>query len=63
MLDTQKCHCPYCGEIIEIVIDASMGEEQQYTEDCFVCCRPIILTIATDFTSGESQLTARTEND
>lgn len=32
--------CPYCGESIEIQIDDSMGE-QDYFEDCSVCCRPI----------------------
>ncbi len=32
--------CPYCGERIEIQIDASAGE-QAYIEDCSVCCRPI----------------------
>lgn len=32
--------CPYCGEVIEILIDSSdMGQE--YIEDCQVCCKPI----------------------
>jgi hypothetical protein len=63
MLNTQKCHCPYCGEQIDVVIDMSMGEQQQYIEDCFVCCRPIVLTINTDLGSGETTLFATTEND
>ncbi|UCB53922.1 MAG: CPXCG motif-containing cysteine-rich protein [Thiotrichales bacterium] len=37
-------HCPYCGENIEIVIDGSV-EQQNYVEDCSVCCRPIELTV------------------
>lgn len=37
--------CPYCGEQIEILVDASIPE-QQYIEDCQVCCRPITLTVS-----------------
>ncbi len=36
----QTVQCPYCGEWIEIQVDASAGE-QAYIEDCSVCCRPI----------------------
>lgn len=32
--------CPYCGETLELSLDASAGE-QSYIEDCQVCCRPI----------------------
>ncbi|HYW49798.1 MAG TPA: CPXCG motif-containing cysteine-rich protein [Gemmatimonadaceae bacterium] len=32
--------CPYCGESIEIVLDAGSGSHQDYVEDCEVCCRP-----------------------
>ncbi|MGH1440819.1 MAG: CPXCG motif-containing cysteine-rich protein [Cellvibrionaceae bacterium] len=63
MLNTEKCHCPYCGELIELVIDASMGEQQQYIEDCFVCCRPIVLSVYTDFDTGEFNIRTATEND
>lgn len=34
--------CPYCGEAISIVLDISV-EEQEYFEDCFVCCQPILI--------------------
>lgn len=47
MLDTAKTYCPYCGEPIELVVDASV-QEQTYTEDCFVCCRPIIVHAVVD---------------
>ena len=36
--------CPYCGESIELVIDTSL-EQQQYIEDCQVCCRPITVNV------------------
>jgi hypothetical protein len=39
-----EIHCPYCGEKIEVFIDASV-DEQSYIEDCTVCCRPIELTV------------------
>ena len=32
--------CPYCGESIEIALDAGGGARQQYVEDCEVCCKP-----------------------
>jgi hypothetical protein len=32
--------CPYCGESIGLVIDDSVPD-QEYTEDCQVCCRAI----------------------
>ncbi|MGH1485527.1 MAG: CPXCG motif-containing cysteine-rich protein [Cellvibrionaceae bacterium] len=62
MLETQKCHCPYCGELIEVVLDLSV-ESQQYTEDCFVCCRPIEFYVNVDHDSGSVDLQAMTEND
>ena len=36
----QKINCPYCGELIEVLVDPSEAA-QEYVEDCFVCCRPI----------------------
>jgi transcription elongation factor Elf1 len=35
--------CPYCGEEISMVLDASV-RRQTYVEDCEVCCRPIEIT-------------------
>lgn len=40
MLTPFPTQCPYCGEPIELLLDASAGE-QAYVEDCAVCCRPI----------------------
>ena len=36
--------CPYCGESISILIDPSLSQ-QQYIEDCEVCCHPITINI------------------
>lgn len=43
LLQNISRYCPYCGELIDFLIDCSI-EQQQYTEDCQVCCRPIIVT-------------------
>jgi hypothetical protein len=32
--------CPHCGESVDTVPDPGGGEEQDYVEDCPVCCRP-----------------------
>ena len=32
--------CPYCWEEISMLLEPSISE-QQYIEDCEVCCRPI----------------------
>ena len=41
--------CPYCWQEISFVLDLSV-EDQNYIEDCEVCCRPIqIVYAAEDF--------------
>ena len=40
----REVQCPYCGETIEIQVEASAGE-QAYVEDCSVCCRPIEMRV------------------
>jgi hypothetical protein len=37
--------CPYCGEEVEITLDAGGDENQEYVEDCEVCCRPWTVTV------------------
>ena len=36
--------CPYCGEDISMLIDLNFNN-QFYTEDCEVCCRPIEINL------------------
>jgi hypothetical protein len=33
-------YCPYCNETVEIAIDPGGGSDQEYVEDCEVCCQP-----------------------
>lgn len=39
-LEEKEIQCPYCGETINVLIDPSVPD-QDYIEDCRVCCRPI----------------------
>lgn len=42
--ESTEIQCPYCGELITILVDCSAGP-QRYIEDCQVCCRPILLQV------------------
>ena len=61
MGDTEEVFRPYCGQAIEVVIDASAGS-QEYVEDCEICCRPIIFTVRKD-RLGEFSVNVRQENE
>ena len=37
--------CPFCGEVGTLLIDVTAGRRQQYVEDCWVCCRPMEVTV------------------
>ena len=36
----QVFQCPYCGSMISMLLETFFGN-QEYIEDCEVCCRPI----------------------
>jgi hypothetical protein len=42
--------CPHCGEGVDTDPDPGGGLEQEYIEDCAVCCRPnrIVATFSVD---------------
>jgi hypothetical protein len=40
--------CPYCFTEQWVGIDPSAGGRQQYTEDCPICCRPILFKVVVD---------------
>ncbi|MCW8972875.1 MAG: CPXCG motif-containing cysteine-rich protein [Gammaproteobacteria bacterium] len=61
MLQTRLGDCPYCGEPIELVLDPGLAE-QEYVEDCFVCCRPIVVRVTTG-EEGDMSLSLRREDD
>lgn len=61
MLESATISCPYCGEQNELVIDTSVPQ-QEYIEDCVVCCRPMLLRITVN-ESGEMGIDVRAENE
>lgn len=58
---TQNIHCPYCGEIIEVLLDCSVAH-QDYIEDCQVCCHPIEFTVIVD-SDGVPRVSVAHENE
>lgn len=61
LLNTIVIECPYCGESIELVVDASVSQ-QIYIEDCSVCCQPMSLTIEAS-NPDDISINARTNNE
>lgn len=61
MLETRDVQCPYCGEMIEILVDCSVAE-QEYIEDCQVCCCPITFEVSID-PDGQPTVCANREDD
>jgi len=57
----QNVECPYCGENIDVLVDQS-EEQQNYIEDCQVCCRPIVFNVAID-SDGDANITVNAENE
>ena len=53
--------CPYCGELVEVLIDfQEIG--QQYIEDCQVCCRPITFKVSSS-PEGDLEVSVSSENE
>ena len=45
MNDEATYICGSCGEEVVIPIDLSQGDEQEYVEDCPVCCRANVIHV------------------
>ena len=58
---TAEVVCPYCGEAQEIAIDQGGGADQEYIQDCEVCCRPWNVHVA--FRQGGSRVTVTAADD
>ena len=55
--------CPSCGERIVVPVDGSQGVEQEYVEDCPVCCRPNVIHVELDGEGGEPRVWAEAEGE
>ncbi len=53
--------CPYCGEVISVLLDGSV-DAQEYIEDCQVCCCPIVFHVRITV-SGRCTVEVRHENE
>lgn len=53
--------CPYCAELINVLIDPEEAGHQ-YTEDCQVCCQPIVFHVEIGVTD-ELHVSVRSENE
>jgi DNA replicative helicase MCM subunit Mcm2 (Cdc46/Mcm family) len=53
LMDDQASYvCESCGEEIVIAIDPSAGANQEYVEDCPVCCRANVIHVKFDEREG-----------
>jgi hypothetical protein len=48
-----ELECPFCGQVDELYVDPGGGQEQTYTEDCAVCCRPRVVHVERADENGE----------
>ena len=46
-MDEYFFQCPYCWGQISMLIDVSQTD-QNYIEDCEICCNPIQVSVTTD---------------
>lgn len=42
MQEEAEITCPFCWEVQTVLLDLSVPE-QEYIEDCQVCCQPILI--------------------
>ena len=62
MLHEYLTECPYCGESFTSLIDTSAGQ-QEYIEDCQICCQPIVFIIELDTIDAKPFITIKRDND
>ena len=53
--------CPACGEEIVIPLDPTGGRDQEYVEDCPVCCHPNVIHVEFDPEWEEPRIWAEAE--
>ncbi len=60
VLDEATYICDSCSEEIVVTVDRSAGPEQEYVEDCPVCCHPHVIVVRLE-RDGTITLEARPE--
>lgn len=51
--------CPWCGEPTDTFPDEASAGEQDYIEDCVVCCRPIRFVVRWSDEDEQHEVQAR----
>ena len=51
-MESLEAFCPYCGEPVDLLIDAGGSDAQEYVEDCPICCRPWDVALFRDEDGG-----------
>lgn len=59
LLQNQILTCPYCWQQLDVLVDCSVSQ-QEYVEDCHVCCRPILVRM--ELIDDEAYIEAVPEN-
>ena len=62
MMDEKTVQCPYCWELITVLVDMSVPE-QTYIEDCSVCCHPINFRVRVNEEDETVEIDALHEDD
>ncbi|MDB5988462.1 MAG: motif-containing cysteine-rich protein [Nevskia sp.] len=60
-LEHAEVGCPSCWESVELTLDLSAGS-QTYTEDCPVCCQPMLVRLRVDPDEGSFNVEVEAEN-
>jgi transcription elongation factor Elf1 len=59
--EDRTIQCPYCGESMDVFINMTISDPQEYVEDCQVCCQPILMRVNVD-DYGVAEISAIREN-
>lgn len=57
-MEEHEFQCPHCWETISMLLDSSQSE-QEYIEDCEVCCNPIQISVTFE---DQTLISFRAEN-
>jgi DNA-directed RNA polymerase subunit RPC12/RpoP len=52
--------CEHCGEQIVAPLDLSAGQDQEFVEDCPVCCSPNVIHVRID---GRGRVTVSSQSE
>ena len=52
-IETFELTCPWCGSRVEVSVECT-GVGHEYVEDCWTCCRPMVVRVRMDSGASES---------